>query len=127
MKKYLFFLILFVGFAINAEGQNRFKLSDGIYLVSYGNTAVIEDDNNQRSISISITQDGIDKRNKEKIYKVVCGKWTKRVVKFGINAAVAAGIAAAAPTYGVSLSISAAGKAAEYIYDDLCEYYGDSF
>lgn len=125
MKRILLIFALFVAFASGA--QQRIKVSDGLYLVSYGNTAVIEDDINQQSISIEVAQDGIDRATGEKVYNVVCGKWTKRVVKDGVNAAVAAGIAAAGATKGASLIVSGAVKLAGYIYEDVCDYYGSDF
>ena len=48
-----------------SSAQEKIKVSDGLYIVSYGNVAVIEDDVNQRSISITISQDGIDKSRRE--------------------------------------------------------------
>ncbi|OUN73762.1 hypothetical protein B5G10_04175 [Barnesiella sp. An55] len=109
-----------------SSAQEKIKVSDGLYIVSYGNVAVIEDDVNQRSISITISQDGIDKSRREKMYKVVCGKWTKRVVKDGLKAAIAAGIAASASSVGTSLIASGVATLASYIYDDVCEYYGSN-
>ena len=125
LKGILLVFAMVVAFASNA--QQRVKVSDGLYLVSYGNTAVIEDEINQKSISIEVAQDGIDRATGEKMYNVVCGKWTRRTVKDGVNTAVAAGIAAAAATNGASLIASAAVKFAGYIYDDLCDYYGSDF
>lgn len=129
MKK-LFVLVVAI-FSImistNASAQNRIELSKGVYLVSYGNSAVIEDDNNQRSISIKISQEVKNRQTGEKIYNVVCGKWTKRVVKDGLDAAITAGIVAGATTSGAGYIVSAAAKAAKYIYDDVCDYYGEKY
>ena len=124
MKKVLLLAItLFAVIAVNA--QERTKIKDGLYLVSYGNTAVIEDDENNRTISISITKEIDDRNSSEATYNIVCGKWTKRVVKFGLKSAVAAGIKSAALTEGASLIVSAAAELATWIYDDACEYYGE--
>ncbi len=129
MKK-LFTLVVAI-FSIlistNASAQNRIELSKGVYLVSYGNSAVIEDDNNQRSVSIQISQEIKNRQTGEKIYNVVCGKWTKRVVKDGLDAAITAGIIAGATTSGSGYIVSAAAKAAKYIYDDVCDYYGEKY
>lgn len=111
----------------NASAQNRIELSKGVYLVSYGNSAVIEDDTNQRSVSIQISQEIKNRQTGEKIYNVVCGKWTKRVVKDGLDAAITAGIVAGATTSGSGYIVSAAAKAAKYIYDDVCDYYGEKY
>ncbi len=114
---------LFIG--LNTAAQTKTKISDGVYLARYGNTAVIEDDKNQRSISIVITQEIKDHQTNEKIYNVVCGKWSKRVVKDSLKAAIAAGIAASGASGGTSAIVSAASTAALYIYEDVCEYYGE--
>lgn len=111
----------------NSSDQGRVKVADGLYLVSYGNEVIIEDDINQRSISISVTKDVNDYQSGKATYEVVCGKWTKRVVKDGLKTAIAAGIAAAGTSGGSSLMISGAATLANYIYDDICEYYGDIY
>ena len=105
-------------FAVNA--QQRTKLYDGVYIVNYGGgTYGIEDDRTQQCISISIAQEYIDRENNKTYYKVVCGKWSKRVVKLGIKSAVAYGIVQSA---GAGTKIAkAAGIAAEWVYDDFCE------
>ena len=102
--------------------QTKTKISEGLYLVDYAGTYVIEDEVNQHSISITITEEIKNRQTDEKIYKVVCGKWTKRTVKDGLDYAIQAGIIAAVPTKGTSLIVSAAAKLAKYIYDDYCEY-----
>ena len=104
--------------------QNKTKIQDGLYVVNYAGTYVIEDDINQCSISIDITQERIDDRNNEIMYNVVCGKWTRRVTKFALKSAVAAGIKASGVTGGTSLMVSAAAELASWIYDDACEYWG---
>lgn len=126
MKKNIFVAIAFLAclFSMtNVSAQNRIKVKEGLYLVSYGNTAVIEDEVNQRTVSIQISQDGIDQRTKQKVYNVVCGKWTKRVVKDGLKLAIAGGIAASGTSGGTSLIISATATLANYIYDDVCDYF----
>jgi hypothetical protein len=127
MKKILLICFAVIGLAFTANAQERTKIKDGLYLVSYGKSVVIEDEVNQRSISMEIAQEGIDQRNGEMVYNVVCGKWTKRVVKLGLKSAVAAGIKAAALTEGASLAVSAAAELANWIYDDVCEYYGEKY
>lgn len=129
MKRFALFLVALLSIVIgtNASAQNRTKVGDGVYLVTYGSTAVIEDEKNQRSISIEISQESIDRQNNQKIYKVACGKWTKRVVKDGLKAAIAGGIAASGATGGTSAIVSAASTAALYIYEDVCDYYGEKY
>lgn len=123
----LFVALLSIVIGTNSSAQNRTKVGDGVYLVTYGSTAVIEDEKNQRSISIEIAQESIDRQTNQKIYKVACGKWSKRVVKDGLKAAIAGGIAASGATGGTSAIVSAASTAALYIYEDVCEYYGEKY
>lgn len=120
----LAFSALFV-FVSNATAQKRTKIGNGVTLISYGNTAVIEDEKNQRSISITISQEINSRQTNEKIYKVACGKWTKRVVKDGLRLAIIEGIKYAGATGGTSAIVSAASTAALYVYDDVCEYFKD--
>ena len=115
-------LISFLLIGASSFAQTKTKISEGLYLVDYAGTYVIEDEVNQRSISITITEEIKNRQTDEKIYKVVCGKWTKRTVKDGLDYAIQAGIIAAVPTKGTSLIVSAAAKLAKYIYDDYCEY-----
>jgi hypothetical protein len=127
MKKILFICFAVIGLVFTANAQDRIKIKENLYLVSYGNSVVIEDEENQRTISMSIAQEIIDQNNGEAVYNIVCGKWTKRVVKYGLKAAVAEGIKAAALTQGASLAVSATAELANWIYDDVCEYYGEKY
>lgn len=117
---------LFLGLILmggTAFAQTKTKIQDGLYIVNYAGTYVIEDNINQRSISIEVTQERIDDRNSETMYKVVCGKWAKRVVKTGLNYAIKEGIKYAANTGGSTLMVSAVGALTQWIYDDACEYW----
>lgn len=124
MKKYLLVAIALIACLFsttNVSAQTRIKVKEGLYFVSYGSSAVIEDEVNQRSISIQITQEISDQRTNQKVYNVVCEKWTKRVVKDGLKLAIAGGIAVSGTSGGTSLMISAAATLANYIYDDVCD------
>lgn len=129
MKKILLMLVAVIclgGFAANA--QSRTKLYNGVYLVNYGGgTYGIEDDNTQQCISLSVAQAGIDRRNNQMAYRVVCGSFTRTVVKAGLKEAIKAGVKAAGVTQGASLIVSAASFAADKVYDGLCDYWGSSF
>lgn len=126
MKK-LLLLTLTLLFVFIASAQNKIKVKEGLYLVSYGKTVVIEDDVNQRTISMTISQEQIDQKNGEAIYKVACGQWTRTVIKHGLKGAVKAGLEAASVTGTTSLIISASAELATYIYDFVCDYYKDEY
>lgn len=126
MKRIALFILCVLGFSLmngNLFAQEKTKIQEGLYIVNYGGKYVIEDDVNQRSISIEISQERIDDRNNEKMYKIVCGKWTKRIVKTGLTYAIKEGIKQAAASGGSTLIVSAAGTIAQWIYDDACEYW----
>ena len=107
----------------NVNAQQRTKLSDGVYVVDYAGTWVVENDNTGQSISIEVKQEYADARNNEMMYKVVCGKWTRRVIKSGLKKAIKEGIKAAGVTEGFSLTVSVIAFAADVIYDEACDYW----
>ena len=123
MKNTFLLIFAFLLTGSCAMAQQKTKIQDGLYIVNYAGTYVIEDETNQRSISIEITQERADARNSETMYKVVCGKWTKRVVKTGLNYAIKEGIKHTVSTAGSSLMVSAIGAIAQWIYDDVCDYW----
>lgn len=123
MKRVVILILGLLLMGSTAFAQTKTKIQEGLYIVNYAGTYVIEDEINQRSISIEVTQERIDDRNSEALYNVVCGKWTKRVVKTGLNFAIKEGIKHAATTGGSTLMISAIGTLTQWIYDDACEYW----
>ena len=131
MKKFAFVLMTMVcciALFNKANAQTRKQVGEDLYLVSSGNTFVLEDEKNQRTISMEITQAGIDERTHKKVYQVTCGKWTKRVVKDGLDLAIKGGLGAAVAGAGIpGVAVSAVAKIAKYIYDDVCDYYGTKY
>jgi hypothetical protein len=122
MKKMLVILaaaIGFLGVSNTAFAQQRIKLADGIYLVSYGSSFGIENDNTQQSISLSVTQ----KRSAagELVYDVMCGnQLVKEAAKYGLSKAIQTVLTA----YGAPSWLGAiAGSATRYIYDAVCDHY----
>lgn len=105
--------------ATNANAQERVKMGQGIYLVSYGNTFVIENDNTQQTISLSVNK----KTNNagEEVYQVLCGNsYTKTVAKYALTSAISGAVAAS----GVgSWAAGLAGALTSKIYEDVCSYY----
>ncbi len=121
-------LILLFVYTVGVFSQNnRIKLTEHVALVNCGDIYWLEDDKNQMSISISLAQRGVDKRTGKKIYSVVCGEFSKTVVKAGVKEAIRSGINSLGVTQGTSLIVAAAGYAAEKIYNSICEYWGTSF
>ena len=50
----LLFVLAFLGLSITSNAQTKTKIVDGVYLVRYGDTAVVEDDINQRTWNLSV-------------------------------------------------------------------------
>lgn len=134
MKKVLFILVsilTLLGISFNADAQKRTKISDGVYLVSYGNTAVIEDDNNQRSISIEVQKK--EDNSGRIVYDIFCGnKYTKGIIKTALKGAISSALVAAGSAISGGSGAVLAGTISAYansiasnIYDDVCAYYGD--
>jgi len=103
----------------NVNAQERVKMGQGIYLVSYGNEFVIENDNTQQTISLSINK----KTNSagEEVYQVLCGNsYTKTVAKYALSSAISGAVAAS----GVgSWAAGLAGALTATIYEKVCNYY----
>lgn len=124
MKKIFVLLVAVVGLFVTANSvsaQTRTKITEGLTLVRYGNTAVIEDDINQMTWNLSVTRE--QKSTGEWIYYVTCGnKYTKNVAKYGLSAAITGAVAAT----GVgAFGAGVAGVIASTFYEDVCEYFGE--
>lgn len=133
MKNLLFIIAVLALFLIpnTANAQKRTKLADGIYLVTYGNTAVIEDDNSQQSISLSIERR--EDNSGRPIYDLLCGnKYTKGLAKTALQSAISYGLASAGAALGGTAGAAFGAYVSKYtnsiasnIYDDVCNYYKD--
>lgn len=111
-----FFIFSLLGtFSINA--QQRVKISDGVYIVTYGNVSVIENDNTQQTIQIKV------EKKDDGLYDVLCGNTVvKQVAKSGIRA----GIGYAIQTYTSIpkwVTDPIVRHIVDKVYDGVCEYY----
>lgn len=116
-------MLLFVAISSVAKAQSRTDLGNGVSLVQYGNTWIIEDNNRQQSINVEIAQAGIDRKNNQMMYNVICNGSTKKVAKWALRGAIAEGVKAAAVSGGSSLLVSASALAVDIIYDEACDYW----
>ena len=125
MKKILCVCILLTSLIVSvpATAENKHSLGNGVSLVQYGKTWILEDDNRQMSISVEIAQAGIDRKNDEMMYNVICNGSTKKVAKWTLKRAIAEGVKAAAASSGSSLLVSASALAVDIIYDEACDYW----
>ena len=107
--------------SITANAQQRTQIADGYYLVNYGNVQVIEDDNRQMSIEVKVEKAGTNNYG-EQLYNVLCKNTTiKSVAKGGLSAAIKSALTAA----GVPIPSWVIGPAVSYIYDAVCNYFGE--
>ena len=88
-----------------ANAQQRTKIVDGVYLVRYGNTAVVEDDINQKTWNLSVEaeekKDSQGHPTGELIYNLACGnKYTKGLTKMALSGAISVSLSAVAGPYG---------------------------
>ena len=112
--------LMFVG-TTTTNAQQRTKIADGYYLVNYGNVQVIEDDNRGMSIEVRVERAGTNNYG-EQLYNVLCKNQTiKSVAKGGLSAAIKSALTAA----GVPIPSWVIGAAVSYIYDAVCNYYGE--
>lgn len=126
MKRFLTLLCL-IGIAISSclslRAANKQSLGNGVSITQYGNTWIVEDDNRRMSISIEIAQAGIDRKNNEMMYNIICEGSTKKVAKWALRGAISEGIKAAATSGGSSLILSVSALAVDIIYDEACDYW----
>ena len=116
--------------------SERYRIGEGLTLITYGNTAVIEDDNSQQSISLSVERR--EDNNGRPVYDVFCGnKYTKGIMKTSLQLAitsiittVAASIGSSAGPGGTVAGASMGATVSKYanniasnIYDDVCKYF----
>ena len=109
------------------QAQQRTKIVDGVYLVRYGNTAVVEDDINQRTWNLSVTAeektDDMGRKLGEYVYNFACAnKYTKGLTKFALKGAIISTLTSVTVGAGAITADVAATMALLY-YDDVCEYY----
>lgn len=90
MKKLsLLIAIIAISSVSTMFAQQRMKVADGIYLATYGNVMVIENDNLQQTITIKVVKS-------DNLYDILCGD---TVVKTVAKAAIREGIAYVVQTY----------------------------
>ena len=104
-----------------AEAQQRTKIGEGIYLTTYGNVSVIEDDNAQMTLQIKVEKAGTNSVG-ETVYNVLCGN---RLVKGLVKAGLTKGIQSALAASGIPLPSWAVGPIVSEIYDSVFEYFGE--
>lgn len=96
--------------------QQRTKITDGVYLATYGNVTVIENDKTQQSVKIKVVKS-------DNMYDILCGdSVVKTVAKTGLTKGISAVIQGytAIPSW---VSDAMVGYIVNKVYDGVCNYY----
>lgn len=127
MKRLLLIIAAFLLAFPFVQAQQRTKIVEGVYLVRFGNTAVVEDDINKMTWNLSVTAeektDDMGRKLGEYVYTFACAnKYTKGLTKFALKGAIVSTLTSATVGAGAITADIAATMALIY-YDDVCEYY----
>lgn len=109
-------MLVIICCTITAYGQQRVEVSEGIYIATYGNVTVIENDNTQQSIQIKVVKS-------DNMYDIFCGD---TVVKTVTKAGLTEGISAVIQGYTMIprwVSRAVVGHIVNKVYDGVCDYY----
>lgn len=100
------------------SAQTRTKIADGLTLVRYGNTAVLEDEKNQKTWNLSATRE--QKSTGEWVYTVACEGYTRVAIQGGLQGAISYVLVQS----GVgAFWVGAVNGIAAKFYQDVCDYY----
>lgn len=119
MKKGISLIIAIIAIICCVEttsAQQRIKVDDGVYLTTYGNVTVIENDNTQQSVQIKVVKS-------ESLYDILCNDTiVKTVAKTGLVQGISYVIQGytAIPEW-VSKAVVA--HIVNKVYDGVCDYY----
>ena len=118
MKKGLVMImaIIAIAFAQSISAQNRTEITPGVYITTYGNVSVIENDNTQQSVQIKVVKS-------DNLYDIMCGN---TVVKTVAKAALREGITSVIQGYTMIpkwLTRAGVGYVVDLAYDGACEYF----
>lgn len=119
MKKVLSLMIALIAIICCTEpvsAQNKIKVADGVYLVTYGNVTVIENDKTQQSVQIKVVKS-------DSMYDILCGD---TVVKTVAKASLTEGITFVIQSYTLIprwVSRAVVGHIVNKVYEGVCDYY----
>lgn len=119
MKKLIAFTIAILAVlccSITVSAQQRVEVAQGVYLATYGNVTVIENDNTQQSVQIKVVKS-------DNMYDILCGNTVvKTVAKAGLTEGITAVIQGytAIPRW---VSRAVVNHIVNKVYDGVCNYY----
>ncbi len=121
MKRFILLAIttLVALFAINnSYAQKRTKVANGIYIVTYGNVTVIENDNTKQTVQIKVQKKG------DSFYDIFCNnKYVKTVAKRALKEGIKAGITYASGATMTWITKLVTDTAVDIAYDAACDYF----
>lgn len=123
MKKLLIIFTVVASLLVvtnSVSAQKRTVIADGYTLVTYGNISVIEDEVNQRTIRLEVTQQTTD--TGQKVYDVLCANRTVKAVAIG---GLSSGIRTALGFAGIPLPGWVVTPVVAYIYEETCAYFDE--
>ncbi len=119
MKKVITILLAMIAViccSFSAFAQQRTEVGKGVYLVTYGNVTVIENENTQQSVQIRVEKS-------DTMYDILCGD---TVVKTVAKAGLTEGITAVIQGYTLIprwVSRAVVGHIVNKVYEGVCNYY----
>ena len=125
MKKLVLLFLMMLGFVTATFAETKqYKQGEVIAYLS-GNRAEIVDNNN--NVCIIVTIDKSKNSLGEWVYEFACNnKTTKNLTKLALKSAITVGISSVASPAGAAAISAVATTVASDIYDDVCNYYGES-
>lgn len=97
--------------------QQRTEVAKGVFIVTYGNVTVIENDNTQQTVRIKV------QKKEDSMYDIICGDTVvKTIAKSGLRD----GITYVIQTYTAVpnwLTRAAVGAVVDKVYDGVCNYF----
>lgn len=99
--------------------QQRTEIAKGVFIVSYGNVTVIENDNTQQTVRIKV------QKKDDSLYDIICGD---TIVKTVAKAGLRKGIAYAIQSYTTIpkwITEPVVGVVVETVYEGACNYFRD--
>lgn len=106
-----------IGCTSSLSAQQRIEVGKGVYLTTYGNVTVIENDNTQQTVQIKV------QKKDDTLYEILCGDTiVKTVAKEGIKQGIAYTIQTytAIPSW---LTRAAIGHIVDKAYNGACDYF----
>lgn len=110
-------LIAIICCSTSMSAQQRTEVSKGVYVVTYGNVTVIENDNTQQTVKLEV------QKKDDSLYDILCGD---TIVKTVAKAGLKAGLAYTIQTYTAIpswLSAAVIGRIVDKAYDGACNYF----